>query len=100
MRVCGTCHFGQGSASWPSPAAALVLTYSSTQLHGSSGIVCQIQNIAEQKPVNKASAYCSVCRSCTWLCRPEADINEACVDFLHMSRTSQQISQALTLMRQ
>jgi len=101
MRVCAACRFGSAASnsSWPMPATALVLAYSSTHLQGKNGIVSKIQNISEQKPVNMASAYCSKCRSCTWLCRPDADINEACVEFLHMSRTSEQISKALTVMR-
>ena len=101
MRVCAACQFGTAASTgnWPMPATALVLAYSSTQLHGKSGIVSKIQNISEQKPVNKASAYCSKCRCCTWLCRPDDDINEACVEFLHMSRTSEQINKALTVMR-
>ena len=102
MRVCGCCHFGRNMATDrklpPAPAAALVLAFSSTQLQGSHGIIGQIENLSEQKPVSMASAYCCVCRRCTWLCRTDADINEACLEFLHMWRTGEQISAALALM--
>jgi hypothetical protein len=102
MRVCGICHFGSHMATepllLPAPAAALVLAFSSTQLHGSHGIVRKIENLSEEKPLSMAAAYCCVCRRCTWLCRTDADINEACLEFLHMWRTGEQINASLALM--
>ena len=82
----------------PTPGAALVLAFSSTQLHGPRGIIAQIENLSEQKPLSMTAAYCCVCRRCTWLCRPDAEINEACLEFLHMCRTAEQVGAALALM--
>jgi hypothetical protein len=102
MRVCGTCHFGRNMATdrglLPTPGAALVLAFSSTHLHRPAGIIAQIENLSEQKPLSMAAAYCCVCRRCTWLCRPDTEINEACLEFLHMWRTAEQVGAALSLM--
>jgi Fe-S oxidoreductase len=98
MRVCGSCHFGDHAGKDSAPAAALVLAFSSTQLHGPRGIVKQIENMCEKQNLPSAAAYCSVCRRCTWLCRADADINEACVEFLHTWRTTEQIAKCVALM--
>lgn len=103
MRVCGTCRFGRNTATTATdpvltPGAALVLAFSSTQLHGLRGIIAQIENLSEERPLSMAAAYCCVCRRCTWLCRPDAEINEACLEFLHMWRTAEQVDTALALM--
>ena len=113
LRVCGTCHFGSGAeqsrgaqsgaaassiAQGYAPASALVLAFSSTQLHGQKGIIAQIENICEQKHLAMAAAYCCVCRRCTWLCSADAEINEACLEFLHISRTTEQMQAGMALM--
>ena len=113
MRVCGTCHFGsvaeqsraaQSGAAHTSiaqgcaPAAALVLAFSSTQLHGQKGIIAQIESICELKHLPMAAAYCCVCRRCTWLCSAGAEINQACLEFLHISRTTEQMQAGMLIM--
>jgi hypothetical protein len=102
MRVYSICHFGSNMTTdpvlLPAPAAALVLAFSSTQLHGSHGIIGQIENLSEQKPLSMAAAYCCVCHHCTWFCHTDTDINEMCLEFLHMCHTGEQISAALTMM--
>jgi hypothetical protein len=102
MRVCGICHFGSNMATdpvlLPAPAVALVIAFSITQLHGSHGIIGQIENLSEQKPLSMAAAYCCVCHHCTWLCRTDTDINEVSLEFLHMCCTGEQIGAALALM--
>ena len=109
MRVCGSCRFGRFSTSYAfkqanemlkdvKPAAALVLVFSEQNFGGSHGIVAQIQDLAASKPRGMAAAYCEVCRCCTWLCNTESDINVACLEFLHLSRTADQIEEAIALM--
>ena len=57
MRVCAVCHFGlqEGSVDAGPPAAALVLAFSSTHVHGKNGILAQIASIA-----------CRLQSTCTW----------------------------------
>jgi hypothetical protein len=109
MRVCGSCRFGCFSTSCGlkqanemlkdvKPAAALVLVFSEPNFGGPHGIVAQIQDLAASKPRAMAAAYCEVCRCCTWLCSAESDINVACLEFLHLSRTADQIEEAIALM--
>jgi hypothetical protein len=109
MRVCGSCRFGRFSTSYGfkqanemlkdvKPAAALVLVFSESKFGGSHGIVAQIQDVAASKPRAMAAAYCEVCRCCTWLCSAESDINVACLEFLHLSRTADQIEEPIALM--
>lgn len=113
MRVCGTCYFGcfaekrreaPGSAATGTvpegcaPAAALVLAFSTTHLHGQKGIIAQIEGMCEQKHLPMAAAYCCVCRRCTWLCSADAEINEACLEFLHVSLTTEQMLAGMAIM--
>lgn len=100
MLVCGRCHFGAAGTmhSDSRPAASLVLAFSSAQLLGPGGVLEQIENMSEQRHLPKAASYCSVCRKCTWLCSPDADLNEACVHFMHASRTTSSIQDAVRRM--
>jgi hypothetical protein len=100
MRVCAVCHFGlqAGGMHVAQPSAALVLAFSSTDVHGKDGILAQIATMSAIKHMPMASAYCNVCRSCTWLCRDDADINEACLEFMHIWRSTEQIRASLAVM--
>jgi hypothetical protein len=100
MRVCAVCHFGftGGCVDAGPPAAALVLAFSKTHVHGKDGILAQIACMSATKHMPMASAYCSVCRTCTWLCRDDAHINEACLEFMHIWRSTEQITASLALM--
>jgi UTP:GlnB (protein PII) uridylyltransferase len=97
MRVCAVCKHA-GTVDVGPAAAALVLAFSSTLLHGKNGILEQIASMSATKHMPMASAYCSVCRTCTWLCRDDADINEACVEFMHIWHSTKQMQASLALM--
>ena len=98
MRVCADCHFRQHARESPAPAAALVLAFSSSHMHGPGGVLMQIQQLSKQQHMPMAAAYCCLCRQCTWLCSTDVDLNTACLDFLHLSRSTEKIQQAAALM--
>ncbi len=109
MRVCAVCHFKvTGSSSLPlseavetqvkKPASALVLSFSKTELDGKNGIIAEIASMSATQHMPMAAAYCSVCRNCTWLCRDDADINEACLEFMHSWHSTKHMLASLALM--
>ena len=99
MRVCASCLFSkQEQQQEETPAAALVLAFSSSRLRGAGGIVQQIETMSELKHLPMAAAYCTTCRKCTWLCQQNVTLNDACLQFLHAARTSEQIQNALLRM--
>ncbi len=99
MRVCASCLFSkQEQQQEETPAAALVLAFSSSRLRGAGGIVQQIETMSELKHLPMAAAYCTTCRKCTWLCKQNVTLNDACLQFLHAARTSEQIQNALLRM--
>lgn len=105
MFVCGSCRFGACGSSVLSsgadiqPCAALVLAFSCTNLHGPQGIVSKIDQMCLHKNVAMASAYCHICRRCTWLCDVESDLNMACLQFIQNWTTTTQICDAMHLMQ-
>ncbi len=97
MRVCGRCLFTAADTNFQ-PYAALVIAFSSTRMQGAGGILEQIENMSAIKHLPMASAYCCVCRRCTWLCNADADLNNACLEFLQNSNTTESIESALKIM--
>lgn len=98
MRVCADCHFRQQAHTCAKPAAALVLAFSSTRLHGEGGVVEQIREQARNKHMPMAAAYCVVCRQCTWLCSADMELNSACLDFMQLARSTAKIQSAAAVM--
>jgi hypothetical protein len=102
MRKCGRCTFGGPPHGAPSaaPWAACVLVFSRTSMHGDSGVLRRIDELAASEMVPRASTYCKSCRRQTWLCEDSADLGAAALDFWHQWHTGKRIARSLAPMRQ
>lgn len=100
MRKCGVCVFGGRGQKRGPPSAACVLVFSCASMEGPGGVLAQVKELAADKPIAMASAYCKTCRAITWLCREGVDLSTACVDFRRQLRTTQNILLSLEIMRE
>jgi len=80
MRTCGVCLYKDILEDRP-PTAACVVAFSSAKWEGQDGILARIGKMADSQVLPLASAYCTVCRASTWLCRTDLNLSEAVLDF-------------------
>lgn len=97
MRKCGVCVFGGRGLPRAAPSAACVLASSRDRLGGAQGALALMEDTAAEKPVGSASAYCTRCRRITWLCREDADLSAACVEFWRNWRATESVVSSLRL---